>query len=80
MQNPAAKIIEKCGGHQAVAEMIHVDVSRVYRWTYPRDRGGSDGTIPAKHQTKLLAEATNRGIDLSPADFFPSQDAVREAS
>jgi hypothetical protein len=76
MTNPASNIIEKCGGHQAVADMLQVDVSRVYRWTYPRDRGGSDGVIPAKHQMRLLAEAGSRGITLSPNDFFDVPGAL----
>lgn len=70
MSNSAARIIEKCGGAQAVAEMLQVDISRVYRWTYPKDRGGSAGVIPSRHQEKLLVEASGRGIKLLPADFF----------
>lgn len=72
MKTPAEVVIEKCGGHAAVAEMLGIDVSRVYRFTYPKDRGGTDGTIPAKHQQVLLDRAASRGIALTPADFFAS--------
>lgn len=68
--NPASHIIEKCGGYQAVSQMVGVDLSRVHRWTYPKSRGGTDGQIPTRHQAKLLAEAHQRGIQLEPADFF----------
>ena len=53
--------------------MLGVDVSRVYRWTYPRSRGGSDGVIPARHQARLLSEASKRGLPLRPDDFFPKR-------
>lgn len=77
---PAASIITKCGGPKAVAEMLKVDVSRVWRWTYPKDRGGSDGRIPGKHHANLLALAQERGIDLQPKDFFASSLASGEAA
>ena len=70
MSNVAAHVIEKCGGHRAVADMAGVDVTRVYRWTYSRDRGGTGGIIPTKHHQQLLRVARERGVDLEPADFF----------
>lgn len=66
----AEHIIAKCGGPAVVAEMTGVHVSRVHRWTYPKERGGTGGLIPAQHQQRILAEAKRRGIDLSPSDFF----------
>jgi hypothetical protein len=75
MRTPAEVVIEKCGGHAAVAEILGVDVSRVYRFTYPKERGGTDGTIPTKHQQVLLDGAAARGIELRPADFFTPANA-----
>lgn len=72
--NPAQKIIDKCGGVTAVAEMVGVHVSRVHRWTYPRERGGTDGLIPTKQQQILLEAARAVGVDLQPADFFDAPD------
>lgn len=66
----ASDIIRKFGGAQAVAEACGVSFTAVYRWTYPRDRGGTGGVIPAKHQQALLRAAVTRGIKLKPADFF----------
>ncbi len=64
-------IIAKFGGCHVVAEICNVDVTRVYRWTYPKgNRRGTGGLIPSWHQHTLLAAAKERGIDLSPADFF----------
>jgi hypothetical protein len=74
MKKVALHVIEKCGGSQVVADMVGVDVSRVYRWTYPKERGGTDGLIPAQHQQTLLREARKRGIPLEPNDFFDIED------
>lgn len=70
MTTPAHIVITKFGGHGAVAEALNIDLSRVYRWTYDKARGGTGGIIPAKHQAALMAAAQVRGVELSPADFF----------
>ncbi len=70
MSNVAAAIIAKCQGHTTVAEICGVHVTRVYRWTYPVEKGGSGGVIPTRHQGQLLKGARERGIDLRPEDFF----------
>lgn len=75
MKSPAEFVIEKCGGHAVVAEVLGVDISRVYRFTYPKSRGGTDGVIPAKHQITLLAEMPKRGVALRAQDFFATADA-----
>jgi hypothetical protein len=67
---PAKTVIDKCGGPQKVAEVTGRDVSRVYRWMYPRDRGGTGGIIPHDEATTLLAWAPTASVPLSPADFF----------
>lgn len=76
MDNVAARIIRKCGGHQVVAGMLGVHVSRVHRWTYDRARGGTGGVIPTRHQSELLARARAAGIDLTAADFFDAPPAT----
>lgn len=73
---PAQKIIEICGGYQAVAKMTGRTISRVHRWTYPKDRGGTDGLIPSDAQQILLREAIKRGLPLTPAHFFPEFDGT----
>lgn len=75
MVNPASRVIEKCGGHKKVAEWLGVDVSRVFRWTYEIERGGTGGKIPGRHQEQLLAKARRAGIELEPADFFQDRAA-----
>lgn len=67
---PARTIIEKLGGPRVVARITGKDVSRVYRWMYPRERGGSDGYIPYEEAEKILAEARRMGLPITPVDFF----------
>jgi len=62
--SPAERVIQKFGGRQKVAEALGIDISRVYRWTYPRERGGTDGRIPLRQVAKLHKVAAERGIKL----------------
>ncbi|ARO53953.1 hypothetical protein B2G69_07175 [Methylorubrum zatmanii] len=81
MSSVAASIIAKCNGHAVVAEICGVHVTRVYRWTYPVEKGGSGGVIPTRHQALLLKGARARGIDLRPEDFFdPACSGVATAA
>ena len=75
MENPAKHVIDKCGGHKAVAEMTGTSLTNVYRWTYPKANGGTGGLIPAKYQGPLLTAAKKGGIDLSAADFINGEAA-----
>lgn len=70
MKNIAQSLIDKLGGIEAVAFATGVDKSRVYRWTYPAERGGTNGEIPRKHWSSLIAAAQARGIELTHSDFF----------
>lgn len=78
MLTPAKTVIEKCGGVAATAHLANRSENRVRRWTYSRERGGTDGLIPADCQVTLLKAARAAGIDLAPEDFFdlPSETAA----
>lgn len=73
----ADHIIEKCGGAPVVCEITGVNISRVYRWRMSKERGGTGGFIPARHHPVILQGARKRGIDLTPADFFPPVRPVK---
>ncbi|MFT5540289.1 MAG: aspartate carbamoyltransferase catalytic subunit [Alphaproteobacteria bacterium] len=73
MLDPAAHIIRKCGGPDAVADMVGIHPSNVHRWTYPKDKGGTGGSIPSRHHAKLIAAAAAQGVNLTPDDFFHHQ-------
>lgn len=71
---PAASIIDRFGGPDAVQEITGADRTRVYRWTQPREKGGTDGMIPLKPAQKLWAYAKANRIDI-PSDLFLSAGA-----
>lgn len=66
---PAKSIIAKFG-IQKVSEITRKDVSRVYRWMYPKEKGGTGGMIPQSEAPALLAYARANGVAVSAEDFF----------
>ena len=66
----AANIIKKCGGVHKVAEITGVTTGSVYKWTYPKERGGPGGMVPRKAAQALLDAADKGVVDVSAADFF----------
>lgn len=73
---PARTIIEICGGFDVVAEMAGRSGVRVRRWTYPKERGGTGGLIPAECQQAILTQARLRSLPLRPAHFFLPFDDI----
>ncbi|AQX21152.1 hypothetical protein Bcsk_004940 [Bartonella sp. CDC_skunk] len=69
-QEPAYTIIQYLGGASKVARILHKCKGAVYRITYPKKRGGSNGLFPATYQIQLLHYARKNNIDLRPDDFF----------
>lgn len=77
---PATTIIRLCGGFRAVAEITGRDETRVRRWTYSKDKGGTDGFIPSECQQILMEEARRRELPLRPEHFFPARPASASLS
>lgn len=75
MLNPAKNVFEKIGGPTEAAKMVGVERSTAYRWGYPKDKGGTGGLIPAEYQRVLLERARDRGLHLTPSDFFDFSDS-----
>ncbi len=67
--DPARSIIAKIG-IEKVAEVTGKHVSRVYRWMYPKERGGTGGFIPQADAQTLLQYSRENGIALSAAEFI----------
>lgn len=67
--NSAVKVIEKFGGQSELAKLIDKGQSTVQYWA-------KTGAIPAKWQTKLLALAAERNIDLTASDFVTVPEVV----
>lgn len=68
---PAKSVIAKIGGVEKVSEITDKHVSRVYRWMYPKERGGTGGMIPQGDIPALIAYARANDIQISADDFFP---------
>lgn len=66
----AERVIAICGGVKRTAELAEATENWVTRWTYPVDRGGTGGRVPAKAQERLMRAAAEGLVALSPADFF----------
>jgi len=66
---PAAQIVRKFGGEQAITKPLGLNQSAAYRWQTPRERGGTGGIIPPIHWDRLLASAKRRKIKLERGDF-----------
>lgn len=66
---PARSVIAKIGVEK-VCQITGKHISTVYRWMYPKDRGGCGGFIPTAEARGLLDFARENGIDLVAEDFF----------
>lgn len=55
--DPAGSVIVALGGTGVVSRVTGVDRTQVWRWTQPREKGGTDGLIPPEHQSELLSYA-----------------------
>lgn len=67
---PARSIIKRFGGAEKVAALTGRHVTRVRRWTYPREKSGSDGIIPMSEALKLVHGARENGIHDLTMDHF----------
>jgi hypothetical protein len=69
--DPAKTVIERLGGVDNVAEITGKHRTRVFRWMYPEERGGTGGLVPQREIPGLLQYARDNKIKLAPADFIP---------
>ena len=72
--SPARRVIaafatDKRSGEYVLAKALGCSVATVYRWDYPRERGGTEGLIPARWQKDILRAAAEHGVELTPADL-----------
>jgi len=65
----AQHVIAKLGGFYRTASLAGVGYIQVVKWTYPRERGGTGGFIPAWHHKRLLEVASRERLGLTAADF-----------
>lgn len=74
----AEKVLAKFGGARSLARALqrldpkkHRDPASIYKWTYPRNKGGTGGLIPGYALGAVLEAARVEGILLSPDDLYP---------
>ncbi len=70
MNDSASILVRRCGGYQRLAEWCEVALHTVYRWTYPRARGGTDGLIPHRYHEVILKEAAAAEIAVTQAELL----------
>jgi len=70
---PATKILRQLGGPAEVARALGLPRQVPYTWTWPRERGGTGGTIPQRHHVAILREARERGAEITAEDFLPAE-------
>lgn len=75
----AEKVIKKCGGAMAIANWLGINRKNVYAMTYPKEKGGTGGLIPAHYQETLLKCAWESGIDLRPEELVntPNNKSIK---
>ena len=72
MSDQAQRIADKFGGFPALAKaMGRKDLSALYRWTKPKDKGGTGGFVPTSAVPSVLAAAGRMGIRLTDKDWRP---------
>ncbi len=64
MSNDAAHIIQQFGGVKSLAHAINKDPATIYRWTYPKHKGGTGGLVPSPALKKIHAAAQRLNITL----------------
>lgn len=71
MYTQAEEVIKRFGNPYRVAEIIQRRPSVIYRWTYPKSRGGTNGIIPAPALQELIKAARREGVLLTDECLIP---------
>jgi hypothetical protein len=74
----AQAIIRKFGGVPALAKATELSLNSVYKWTYPKERGGTGGLIPTDKLPVVLDAAKARGIEITVDDLRGSSQEAAE--
>lgn len=81
-QTQAERILLKFGGARRLAIVLKTmgrprDPATIYKWTYPRERGGTGGIVPTKVWTDIIDAARFDGIVLTMDDMDPRPKMIR---
>ena len=77
LDSQAARVIAKFGNARKLAFACQppLNPASVYKWVYPKNKGGSDGRIPTAALETVLKAARREGILLTPEDLWPGASA-----
>jgi amino-acid N-acetyltransferase len=78
-RSQAERVIAKFGGPYKLAKAVaalgragaKLNPATIYRWVYPKAKGGTDGLIPTSSLHLVLEAARYDGIFLSTDDLDP---------
>lgn len=76
MATQAERIVRKFGGPYRLAKLLSRigkprDIATIYRWMYPKSRGGTGGVIPARSLAELIHVARVEGVFLTASELDP---------
>ena len=72
MYSQAQRIVDKFGGFPALARALgRRDISALYRWTKPKEKGGTGGLVPSSAVSSVTAAAARMKIKLTGEDWLP---------
>lgn len=78
LPSQAQRVIAKFGGARGLMRALqrleprkHRDATSIYRWTYPKSKGGTDGLIPTAAMADVTEAARLDGVLLSAEDWDP---------
>lgn len=62
---PAETVVHAFGGFNEVAKIVGTRRHTVYRWLWPKEKGGTAGRVPQRYFHRLLAKAEMLGLQLT---------------
>lgn len=66
MKNDPAHLVPKTlGGPKALAKLLDMSVSAIYRWGFPKAKGGTEGHVPSAHIFRVWCALLEQGSTLS---------------
>jgi hypothetical protein len=68
-KTPAERMYDAFGNAKRLAVLCGLDIVSVYRWNYPKEKGGTGGNIPHGNFEKILAAAKANKIKITKSDL-----------
>lgn len=83
VRTQAERVIRRFGGPKQLVDAINAsggkkNLSSIYRWQYPKEKGGTGGVIPTAAWPLILDAAKFAGIVLRQEDFDPMPRETKE--